>query len=80
VSVDRQIIEDYKELKNEMDRYHLEDPKKFINVLRALKKYKCDDKRIMAEFPVRRSVKKESRKIEFNHILTKHHDYQKVLS
>ena len=27
LNVDRQIIEDYKELKNEMDKYHLKDPK-----------------------------------------------------
>ncbi|MFZ0510647.1 MAG: hypothetical protein WAM14_03495, partial [Candidatus Nitrosopolaris sp.] len=47
VNVDRQIIEDFKELKNEMDKYHLEDPKKFLNVLRALKRYKYDDKRIV---------------------------------
>ena len=49
-----------------MDKYHLEDPKKFLNVLRALKKYKYDDKRIMAEFSLRRSMKKERREIEFN--------------
>jgi hypothetical protein len=66
VIVDKQIIEDFKELKNEMDKYHLEDPKKFLNVLWALKKYKYDDKRIMAEFSVRRSMKKERREIEFN--------------
>jgi hypothetical protein len=53
VNVDRQIIEDFKELKNELGRYHLEDSKKFLNVLRALKKYKYDDKRIMAEFSIR---------------------------
>jgi hypothetical protein len=66
VNVERQIIEDFKELKNELDKYHLEDPKKILNVLRALKKYKYDDKRIMAEFSVRRSVKKERLEIEFN--------------
>jgi hypothetical protein len=66
VNVDRQTIEDYKELKNEMDKYHLDDPKKFLIVLRALKKYKYDDKRIAAEFSVRRSMKKERREIEFN--------------
>jgi hypothetical protein len=66
VSVDKQIIEDYKELKNEMDKYHLEDPKKFLNVLRALKKYKYDDKRIVAEFSNRRSMKKERLGIEFD--------------
>ena len=32
VNVDRQIIEVFKELKNEMDKYRLEDPKKFLNV------------------------------------------------
>jgi hypothetical protein len=46
--------------------HHIEDPKKFLNVLRALKKYKYDDKRIMAEFSVRRSMKKERGEIEFN--------------
>ena len=66
VNVDRQTIEDFKELKNEMDKYHLEDPKKFLNVLRALKKYKYDDKRIMAEFSIRRSMKKEQLGIEFD--------------
>ena len=66
VNVDRQIIEDFKELKNEMDKYHLEDPKKFLNVLRALKRYKYDDKRIMAEFSIRRSMKKERLGIEFD--------------
>ena len=66
VNVDRQTIEEYKELKNEMDKYHLQDPKKFLNALQALKKYKYDDKRIMAEFSVRRSLKKERREIEFN--------------
>ena len=59
VNVDKQIIEDFNELKNEMSKYHLEEPKKFLNVLRALKKYKYDDKRIMAEFSIRRSMKKE---------------------
>jgi hypothetical protein len=49
-----------------MDKYHLEDPKKILNVLRALKKYKYDDKRIVAEFSVRRSMKKERIGIEFD--------------
>jgi hypothetical protein len=66
VDVDRQIIEDFKELKNELHKYRLEDPKKFLNVLQALKKYKYDDKRIMAEFSVRRSMKKERLGIEFD--------------
>jgi hypothetical protein len=30
VNVDRQIVEDYKVLKNDMDRYHLQDPKKSL--------------------------------------------------
>jgi hypothetical protein len=29
VNVDRQIIEDYKELKNEMDKYHFKIPRNF---------------------------------------------------
>jgi hypothetical protein len=49
-----------------MDKYHLQDPKKFLNVLLALKKYNYNDKRIMAEFSVRRSLKKERLDIEFN--------------
>jgi hypothetical protein len=49
-----------------MDKYHLEDPKKFLNVLQALKKYKYDDKRIMADFSIRRSMKKERLGIEFD--------------
>jgi hypothetical protein len=70
VNVDRQIVEDYEVLKNEMDKYHLQDPKKFLNVLHELKKHKYNDKRIMAEFSVRRSLKKERLDIEFNrHIL-----------
>jgi hypothetical protein len=28
--------------------YHLQDPEKFLNVLRTMKKYKYDDKRIIA--------------------------------
>ncbi|MGB6532712.1 MAG: hypothetical protein WBF33_31825 [Candidatus Nitrosopolaris sp.] len=56
----------YKELKSEMDKYYLEDPKKILNVLRALKKYKYDNKWIMAEFSVRRSMKKERIGIEFD--------------
>ena len=32
------------ELRNEMEKYGLEDPKKFLNVLRALKKYKYEDR------------------------------------
>ena len=64
VNVDKQIIEDFKELKNEMDKYHLEDHKKFLNVLRALKKYKYDDKRIVAEFSNKRSMKKERIEIQ----------------
>jgi DNA repair exonuclease SbcCD ATPase subunit len=40
VNVDRQIVEDYKILKDEMDKYHLQDPKKFLNVLGAIKKHK----------------------------------------
>jgi hypothetical protein len=66
VNVDRQIVEDYRVLKDEMEKYHLQDPKKFLNVLHALKKYKYNDKRIMAEFSVRRSMKKERLDIEFN--------------
>ena len=66
VNVDKQIIEDFNELKNEMSKYHLEEPKKFLNVLRALKRYKYDDKRIMAEFSIRRSMKKERLGIEFD--------------
>ena len=38
VNVDKQTIEDFKELKVEMGKYHLEDPKKFLNVIRNLKK------------------------------------------
>ena len=64
VNVDKEIIEDFKELKNEMDKYHLQDPKKFLNVLRALKKYKYDDKRIVAQFSNRISMKKERWKID----------------
>jgi hypothetical protein len=66
VNVDRQTIEEYKDLKSEMDKYHLEDLKKILNVLRALKKYKYDDKRIVAEFSNRRSMKKERLEIEFD--------------
>jgi hypothetical protein len=58
VNVDRQIIGDYKELKNEMDKHHPKDPKKFVNVLRTLQKYKYYDKRIVADFSTRRSMKK----------------------
>jgi chromosome segregation ATPase len=58
VNADRQTIKDFKELKNQMGRYHLEDPKKFLNVLRNLKKFKYDDKRIIAEFSTIRSMKK----------------------
>ena len=47
-----------------MDAYRLEDPKKFLNVLRALKKYKYDDKRIVAEFSNKRSLKKLKREID----------------
>ncbi|MFZ0510890.1 MAG: hypothetical protein WAM14_04720, partial [Candidatus Nitrosopolaris sp.] len=65
MNVDKQIIQDYKELKNEMDKYGLQDPQKFLNVLRVLKKYK-HVKRIMAEFSLRRSLKKERLEIEFN--------------
>ena len=50
VNVDKQSIEDFKELKIEMGKYHLEDPKKFLNVITNLKKHKYDDKRIVAEF------------------------------
>jgi hypothetical protein len=35
VNVDRQTIEDYKELKSETDKY-LEDPKKFLKLLRSM--------------------------------------------
>ena len=66
VNADRHTIDEYKELKSEMDKYRLEDPKKILNVLRALKKYKFDDKRIVAEFSVRRSMKKERIGIEFD--------------
>ena len=66
INVDKQTIEDFNELKVEMGKYRLEDPKKFLNVLRALKKYKYDDKRIVAEFSIRRSMKKETLGIEFD--------------
>jgi hypothetical protein len=42
VNVDKQIMEDFKELKNEMDKYHLEDPKKFLNVLGHRPSYRGD--------------------------------------
>ena len=54
------------ELRNEMEKYRLEDPKKFLNVLRAFKRYKYDDKRIVAEFSNRGSMKKERVEIEFD--------------
>ncbi len=41
-----------------MGKYRLEDPKKFLNVIRNLKKYKYDDERILAEFSTIRSMKK----------------------
>jgi hypothetical protein len=66
VNLDRQIIEGFEELKNDMDKYYLEDPEKFLNVLRALKKYKYGDKRIAAEFSIRRSMKKERFGTEFD--------------
>ena len=62
VNVDKQTIEDFKELKAEMVKYHLQDPKKFLNVLRNLKKYKYDW--IVAEFSTIRS--KERLGIEFD--------------
>lgn len=37
-----------------------------LNVLQALKEYKYDDKRIMTEFSIRRSMKKERLGIEFD--------------
>jgi transposase-like protein len=57
VNVDRKTIEDFNELKIEMGKYHLEEPKKFLNLLRNLK-YKYDDKRILAAFSTIRSMKK----------------------
>ncbi len=66
MNVDRQTIEDFKELKVEMGKYHLEDPKKFLNVIGNLKKYKYDDKRIVAEFSTIRSMKKVKWEID-NH-------------
>ena len=64
VNVDKQTIKDYGELRNEMGKYHLEDPKKFLNVIRNLKKYKYDDKKIVAEFSTIRSMKKERIEIQ----------------
>jgi hypothetical protein len=66
INVDRQTIEDFRELKIEMGRLGLEDPQKFPNVLRNLKKYKYDDKRIVAEFSTIRSIKKLKREIDNN--------------
>ena len=66
MNVDRQTIEDFKELKVEMGKYHLEDPKKFLNVIGNLKNYKYDDKRIVAEFSTIRSMKKVKWEID-NH-------------
>jgi hypothetical protein len=50
INADRQTIEDFKELKVEIGEYELEDPKKFLNVIRSLRKCKYDDKRIVKEF------------------------------
>lgn len=66
VNIDKQTIEDFKELKVEMGKYHLEESKKFLNVLRNLKKYKYDDKRIVAEFSTIGSMKKLKQEIVNN--------------
>jgi hypothetical protein len=66
VNDDKKTIEEYKELKNEMDKYHLRDPVKFLNVLQILKKYRYDHRKIVCEFSIRRSLKKERMEIEFN--------------
>jgi hypothetical protein len=49
-----------------MDEYRLENPKKILNLLRVLKKYKYDDKRIVPEFSIRRFMKKERLEIEYD--------------
>jgi hypothetical protein len=55
-----------------MDNYGLQDPQKLLSVLRALKKYEYDVKRIITEFSVRRSMKKERLAIQLDRGILEH--------
>jgi hypothetical protein len=62
-NVEIHTINEYKQLKAELSKYHLssEDPKKLVTVLNSIKHYRYDSKKIVAEFSNIQSLKQDKK-------------------
>ena len=67
-NVDVQTISEYKQLKDELNKYHLsfEDPRKLLTVLANIKGYRYDPKKIVAEFSNIKSLKRREKALQDN--------------
>jgi hypothetical protein len=67
-NVDIQTINEYKQLKAELNRYHLtsEDPGKLLTVLDNLKDCRYDPKKVVAEFSNIKSLKRIEKALQNN--------------
>jgi hypothetical protein len=67
-NVEIQTINEYKQLKAELNKYHLssEDPSKLLTVLDNLKDYRYDPKKIVADFSNIKSLKRRERALKDN--------------
>jgi hypothetical protein len=67
-NVDVQTINDYKQLKAELNKYHLssDDPERLLTVLDNLKDYRYDPKKIVAEFSNIKSLKQREKALKDN--------------
>src|SRR5947209_2383126 len=67
-NVDIKTIEEYKQLKAELNKYHLSsaDPKKLVTVLDNIKHYGYDPKKIVAEFSNIKSLKRRENALQDN--------------
>ncbi|MDQ6865662.1 MAG: hypothetical protein M3044_17775, partial [Thermoproteota archaeon] len=67
-NVDVQTISEYKQLKDELSKYHLssDDPSKLLTVLTNIKSYRYDPKKIVAEFSNIKSLKRREKALEDN--------------
>jgi 5'-3' exonuclease len=66
-NVEIQIINEYKQLKAELNKYHLssEDPKRLLTVLTNLKGYRYDAKKIVAELSNIKSLKRRENALQY---------------
>ena len=67
-NVEIQTINQYKQLKAELSKYHLsaEEPDKLLTVLNNIKHYRYDPKKILAEFSNIKSLKRREKALQDN--------------